>query len=330
MRRRLIVCSLALVSFFASEAAAASKADLAKSVFQRALQNSAVLHWTEMHPHRISSDFRYLGKESAVTGTFVADLVSAKQWRDRVQAGDYVQFRVRNNEKMWRGASAEFMPMRIYQFSEALHPSIHPLSKNDTINDYFKKTLNGRDLECAQVQIFGSSIDRHDHQIVCVEAESGALAIFETQEFSIVYAGLQKLDDWMMPTKVQVAEEGKPVAAGVIRIEAAPELTEADFVQPPNGTEEPICQDFQEPFVRKDPEFFFNGSMSHIVNGRVTVWMKLDAKGKITKTFIAETGNKDMNGILLEMVHRAIFDPARCDGKPVPSEYHATMVFIAN
>jgi len=327
MGSKICVASLLFVLAFVPTALGASKADLAKSVFQRAFQNSAVLHWYELPPDRISADFKYLGKESAVTGTLLRDLVSPTMWRERIQAGDYSNFNVRNKNHKWHGSTAEFMPMRVYQLTQAFHPSLQALVKNDTINDFFKRTIGGRDLDCAQVQIFGSSIDQHEHQIVCVESSSGTLALFQTTEFTIAYANFQKVGDWMMPTKLQVAEEGKPVAEAEIRVEAVPQLTDEDFVQPPNGVEEPICQDYQEPFVRKNPPFFFNGAMSHVKNGRATVWMKLDDKGKILKTFVAESGNKDMNDILLEMVHRTMFDPARCDGKPIPAEHHMSMLF---
>jgi hypothetical protein len=67
--------------------------------------------------------------------------------------------------------------------------------------------------------------------------------------------------------------------------------------------------------------------MRRVVHGRVTVWAKLDAKGHILKTYTGEVGNKDMDNLAVEGLHRSIIEPARCDGRPVASTYHMTTFF---
>lgn len=306
---------------------AADKRALAASIIDRAFEHSAVLHWAELPPSRISGEFRFLGKGAEGSGTFLRDLATPQLWRERIQAGEYLQFRVRKNDKLWSSETFEFMPIRVLQFTEAFHPRMHPLNKGDVVTEAFKKTVNGKDVECVNLMAFGDSEYRHEHHFFCIESATGALALFQTQEFAIAYSGYQKLGDWLIPTKIQIAEEGKPVAEGTVKIEPPPALDAADFVQLPNASEIPICTNLQEPYVRQDPQNWYTEAMRRTVHGRVTVWMKLDAKGRVTKTFVAEEGNKDMNALAVETVHRSILEPARCDGKAVPSTYHVTMFF---
>jgi hypothetical protein len=249
-------------------------------------------------------------------------------WRERIQLSDYLQFRVRNGEQLWRSQSLDFQPTRVFQLEEALRPRIGSPRKKDTIHSVTTRNIGDESVQCVHYTRFqeDSAVLGQTH-LYCVGKDTESLRFYQNKDFSVAYSKFTKLGEWNLPTLIEVFEQGKRVLQAELQVSPLPEIADSDFREPSGAHIEPICQDYVPAYVAMGPRIWNPAVPANLLNGRVTVWLKLNEKGRILKTFVGEEGTKDMNTVAIEGLHRSAFEPAKCDGKSVPSETHVTWYF---
>jgi len=251
-----------------------------------------------------------------------------EQWREEISLPGYTEIQVAGKETLWIQRSTDFIPLRIYQLHSALGFSSDAagaepgptwsftqlgLGPRGIVKNTRSRKEHGAKVTCVEIE---NELKRESE--MCVSDSTGTLvrsSSYEDRDF-------QPVGGKVFPRLLSFVENGRPVA----KVNVSELLTPAQFgpnaFTPPSGAlQQPGCMNPvpPRPVKQENPKYPF-GARERQLQGTVSVdaQIGLDGVPKIRK--VVADPNPDLTKPSLDAIAGWRYEPATCNGKPVPIE----------
>ena len=247
------------------------------------------------------------------------------QWREEISLPGYTEIQVGGKETLWIQRSTDFIPLRIYQlhlalgFSSNAEPGLTwsftqlGLGPRDTVKNTRSRKEHGAKVTCVEIE---NELKRESE--MCVSDSTGTLvrsSSYEDRDF-------QPVGGKVFPRLLSFVENGRPVA----KLNISELLTPAQFgpnafTPPPGALQQPGCMNPvpPRPVKQENPKYTFGARERHLQGTvEVDVQIGLDGAPKIRK--VVADPNPDLTKPSLDAIAGWRYEPAICNGKPVPIE----------
>src|SRR5580700_9102345 len=285
-------------------------------------------------PFQLRATFSFIGKDlETVQGTYSEVWVSNSQWRRETVVKDSRRVEVGGATRMWQLDNTEDFPEQAAQLPGLMNifPPKSPSLAFESIAD--QAELNPP-AECAITKPYSL----HRKFAFCFDKKSGVLLekIFpETRPRNVVdiscnYGLFHKFGDRWFPREMACSEDRhKRIEANIAELSAEPSPDPALFTPPPGAIEIGRCSGNSQPPVATftpDPELPF-GSRDEASRVTVMLSVVVDPKGKAQNIRVLRPWRKDYDKSALETVRRWRFQPATCNGDPMPVQIRVDVDF---
>ncbi|HXJ90854.1 MAG TPA: energy transducer TonB [Candidatus Binatia bacterium] len=278
---------------------------------------------------RLTATFTFVDKNLAQeAGTFTEVWVSDSRWRRETVVKDLHRVEVAGPTRRWLLEGGDDYPDRAARVATEMQflPDGNEIFNFESIKDHPEKDPP---YECAITK-------RGPHQEAsgfCFDKKTGILiesAFPELRaskigeplrpvEHTCSYNSFRRFGNLWFPREMECLEDGhKEITLHVAELSAESSPDPGLFLPPPGALELANCRGMLvPPKAISGPEARLPSVTS--TPSRVLLWLIVDTKGHPQNVkVINDGGQKDRNRMAVETARAWRFNPARCDGEPVP------------
>jgi hypothetical protein len=298
--------------------------DLTKANSLLMKSNSQALVWpTGPAPLHVSGRFKVFklqkGDDSAV---FEADYLDARHWRSKYEMSGYQKIFVRNDGQMGDRQNTDFAPLRIRQIQRFMMPFPGYFEGADVIKKISAKQLDGRSAQCIEFQTIKGKKAEYPTQEMCISQTPEVTLLRNDGRFEAQWSNFDQFHGKYYPRHVVVKDKDEKIVEGDILVADAPQLNAAKFAIPPGFDIRHACEVRIPPVLVKgdEPELPPEVRGGTGVTESVVAELKLGADGRVQKAALTEVADPALNRAVQRVIPTWQFDPAKCDGQPVPAD----------
>jgi TonB-like protein len=251
-----------------------------------------------------------------------------EQWREEINLPGYTEIQVGGKETLWIQRSTDFIPLRMFQLHSAVgfssdaagaEPGLTwsftqlSLGPGDTVRNTRSQKEHGEKLTCAEIE---NELKRKSE--MCVSDSTGTLvrsSSYEDREF-------QPVGGKVFPRLLAFVENGKRVAKlNVSELITPAQFVPSSFTPPPGALQQVGCMSPVPPrLVKKAALEYPFGARERHLQGTVAVDAQIGLDGVPRIRKVVSDPNPDLTKPSLEAIAGWRYEPATCNGKPVPIE----------
>jgi TonB family protein len=279
---------------------------------------------------RIEGSFRIIPKKGGkeIGGTYTEIWISRSKWRREVQTSSFHRVEVGTGDKKWladsgsdRPDAALYAPMTLV-FSKQI-PEVHQLSE--------------RELGTTKAICVESRAGEWSKGIDCVDPNSGVFLVQETLlsppnnlpsvHHSCAYRNYESFAEHLFPRSIRCTNDpGDDVELTIVKLATETSPEESLFSQPAGAVETRGCQGrITAPHALYSPDPAYPGH--HHETPTVVLWTVVSEDGKPRDLRVARSAGKDFDQAALDAVGKWKFQPAMCDGVPIPVQINVEITF---
>ena len=249
-----------------------------------------------------------------------------EQWREEINLPGYTEIQVGGKETLWIQRSTEFIPLRIYQLHSALGFSSVAagagltwsftqlvLGARDTVKNTRSRKDHGVKETCVEIEN-----ELKGESEMCVNDSTGTLVRSSSYEDS----DFQPVGGKVFPRLLSFVENGRPVAKLNVSELLTPAQFGPDAFTPPSGAlQQPGCMNPvpPRPVKQENPKYTFGARERHL-QGTVAVDVQIGLDGVPKIRMVVADPNPDLTKPSLDAIADWRYEPAICNGRPVPIE----------
>ncbi len=245
-----------------------------------------------------------------------------------VEAPEYSAILVRVDNREWRANSLGFVPLRIGQAESALNfRDLLVLHANEGVKRLSRRKVGSYQAECVETKSLTSP-----GREFCFEQATGHLLQVSDRDLRYELGNYVSFGTKTFPTTIRVKEYGEPAAEVTIEELASVSSPDPALFLPPHGAVEwPLCQTpgslhppkaLEQPRPRYPPGARMIGQ-----GGKVEVSAVIGTDGRLRNIAVIRSAGPALDEAALESLRTWRYQPATCDGKPIPVEATTSITF---
>jgi Gram-negative bacterial TonB protein C-terminal len=305
----------------------ASDAATQQAIRARLEQSIAKTNIFELPSFVMNANVEIENQGKLITGKYQLLWNGPDQWREAIRFPSYTELRVGGKGTIWTQRSTEFLLPRIENLRQALGFSSGAqsqglgtwslvqlaLTPKDTIKKTHERKRHGIKVTCAEIE----SELGFTHEI-CVDKSTGTIDRGPSKEDREFLPAGEKV----YPRSLSELESDKTVATVKITELVTPARFPSDAFKAPDGlSPQAGCMNPVPPRMikRVNPEYAPRARDQHIQGG-VSIDVLIATDGVPTIKAVVESPSPDLTTSSLNAVRGWRYDPATCNGQPVPIE----------
>jgi protein TonB len=254
----------------------------------------------------------------ALEGT-VAFIDTGTFWREDLRFPEYGTSVISDGKKVWQMESTAIEPglirdtVRLVNASPSMRPFPNAAVRKN-VHEIKKKTELNRKLTC---------IESEQQFETCFDDAIGTTVSQADEHARWVWSDFEEFHGKLVPRKMEYFWQGQPfIIADVVGLDDVipdPKL----FVPSAGYSEKLSCREKITPpklVHSEDPRYpeELRGKMSDVV--MVTLTVHITAQGTVADAIVSKASTTGFDSAAMDAVRRWKFDPAKCEGKPMPVE----------
>jgi len=297
----------------------------AEAMWQKAHEVSA-LDQASMPPYDEQAVFHLEGVTTGqLKGIFIKDFVNADTWMTKTKVGQYDGLSIRKNGRLYRHENTDFTPVGIGALHSAMDMEKISTLKEEWIRKIFPVTFDGTSATCIQTEIEYYAL--RELNVTCVSDKDGTLVSNSRLSQTIRYLEYTEFHNKLVPTKLEVLEQGHKIVEATLSYHDQPKLSPAAIQVPDGWQPEPECKLRTPPLPQSQiaPEpprgFDFDGPR------KVIVQILIGKDGRVSKSMVVETSGAEFDKRAEEAARNWRFKPSLCDGVPIETKANLELSF---
>ena len=268
-------------------------------------------------PFQMTADFTLLDQgRDQQTGTYTLLWLSPEKWREEISLHDFTQVRILIGQKLWRQRSGRVLPYAAYLLQSEFNALnlMKPLT-SEKYSSVKTRNLNGKPADCFKVRR-----GPRKGEELCFEPASGVLLSIGSRQNGTFFSHYEQWGSNLVPQTITTYSQGSASRVFEITDIESPRLPDSRAFTPPQGSVEmPGCQDPTSPRLltkvrKREVEL---GNLRHH-SGAFQMLGEVGVDGTFHLLHVIHSPNKELDGPVLRAVSRMRYQPASCDGTPVP------------
>jgi len=269
-------------------------------------------------------------------------------WFQRVATGGHIEFRGRIPGTEWRRRPASKKSYRLAEAEMLLDPTVHlRLAPGATVRKHWREAIGEVAAECLEVGPLADywqhdvsdtehlpevALDAHQTVRLCFAPDSGMLvrADYGGSFPRFEYSGLVALGAKQIPRSMRCFEQKKLVVEAEVTNLAPSEAAGPDVDALPDDVETwPACDHPTLPrLISKKPVKHYSEAKARRQFGQLVCHAEVSTGGNLHDLAYVDDGAKPYLVAAINLaIDEWVYEPATCDGKPVPFELYLTVQF---
>ena len=269
-------------------------------------------------------------------------------WFQRVATGGHIEFRGRIPGTEWRRRPASKKSYRLAEAEMLLDPTVHlRLAPGATVRKSWREAIGEVAAECLEVGPLADywqhdvsdtehlpevALDAHQTVRLCFAPDSGMLvrADYGGSFPRFEYSGLVALGAKQIPRSMRCFEQKKLVVEAEVTNLAPSEAAGPDVDALPDDVETwPACDHPTLPrLISKKPVKHYSEAKARRQFGQLVCHAEVSTGGNLHDLAYVDDGAKPYLVAAINLaIDEWVYEPATCDGKPVPFELYLTVQF---
>lgn len=318
-----LIFVLSFANLLSPVSIAESKQEEGETLIRRSEQVSNIRS-ADAPPFRLRANFTLMG--NGVTneeGAYTETWVSHGRWRRETTLTTFHRVEVGAEKTRWTLDNPGEIPETARSLGSIMQMQLQPGEKlSIKVASMRDQTVAGVQARCVELKYYNMGKEK-----LCIDAHVGVLLLKETptirkgKEFtySCRFTQYEEFGGRMYPRHILCVEDGRPgIDIKVTELSDEPLLDSALFVAPSGAKELANCQGkLLPPRTLQAPE---PGSPKNETPPNVPVVIELTVgrDGKPHDLEVTRSFDKAFDDQAMEAVGKWVFQPAKCDGDPVP------------
>jgi hypothetical protein len=258
---------------------------------------------------------------------FEADFLDKRHWRTKYEMTGFQKIFVRDDSQTADRQNTDFSPIRIRQIQRYMMPFGGYFERADVIKKIYSKELDGRTAQCIDFQTIKGQQREYPMQKMCISQNPELILLRSDGRFETSWSQFEQFHGKYYPRHVLVKDNGEKILEGDVSVTDAPQLKPALFVIPPGFDVRKACEVRVPPVLIKGDEPQMPSRSALVGTESVVAQLKLGADGKVQKAALIEIADPAVDAAVKKIIPTLQFEPAKCDGEPVPADYDYQVTF---
>jgi len=252
-------------------------------------------------------------RQGKIAGTYSLIWRSPNKWRETMSFPGYTQVRLLDGNKMWRQRSSPTIPLQAFEMEDALNYG------------YWLMALSGQkpqQVESRKKKGIRQWCSNHWATALCFDPVSEVLLSYANISTTTELSDYESWGNKLFPRNIMVFI-GKRCIAGfkAVRLSSLSQPGIGTFSPPAGATESLGCQDPEPPkrLSGSEPRYPLLAK-EDFITGTVRVIAEIGVDGKVHDANVEDSPGKILSAPALKALQNWTYQPASCQGKPVPLE----------
>lgn len=270
-----------------------------------------------------------------VEGAYTLDWVSASQWKETIEIGNYQRLRVGDAKGYyWEKSSLSYKPAMIFQLDSLLHfKEVLRLGPKQTLTEPEEHKKDGVRQQCTEVKE-----KRGTDRVLCFDEATGSLATIEYPALHnlsllagsrIEYDAFKPVAGQLVPYEIQALRGSKMTAdVKILEISKMAEKNPAPFRVPKDAQPWANCDNMREAELISavNPDYPPAARLHH-EEGSVTLYGVIEPDGSFSHLALVQSATPALNAAAVRAVSQWRYKPATCGVIPVRVETFIAVKF---